>query len=299
MFRAGASGSTFRRRSSKPSGAPELIPQRNLSMLANRLANSGGRRIPESALALDYCLAWFLVGLSHTGLCRRVAFKGGTALKRCYFSDYRFSEDLDFTLVEPMPPAEILRNLEPVYAFVRDATGIQFGFEHRDRRAHANSYTFYLRYIGPLPAARSLKVDVTVRELLVFPLEDRPVLRGYEEFEDLPDDRVVQTYSLAEIASEKAVALIDRARNEPRDLYDLWYLTARERVDLAAVVPAICAKLAFRKRPAEGLQEAILKKEDRLKAVWRVRLANQMATLPPFEEVFRELRRELRQAYLP
>ena len=268
-------------------------------MLANRLAASGGRRIPESALALDYCLAWFLVGLSHTGLCRRVAFKGGTALKRCYFSDYRFSEDLDFTLIEPMPLAEILRTLEPVYAFVRDATGIQFAFERADRRAHANSYTFHLSCIGPLPAARSLKVDVTLRELLVFPLEDRPVLRGYHEFEDLPDDRIVQTYSLAEIASEKAVALIDRARNEPRDLYDLWYLTARERLDLGSVVPAIHAKLAFRNKPAKGLQEAILRKEARLKALWGVRLADQMVALPPFEEVFRELRRTLRQADLP
>ncbi len=276
-----------------------MIPQRNLSMLANRLTKSGGRRIPESALALDYCLAWFLVGLSHTGLCRRVAFKGGTALKRCYFSDYRFSEDLDFTLVEPMPLAQILRGLQPVYAFVRDATGIQFAFERPDRQAHANSYTFYLKYLGPLPGAGSLKVDVTVREQLVFPLEGRPVLRGYKEFDDLPEDRIVQAYSLAEIASEKTVALIDRARNEPRDLYDLWYLAARERLDLASVVPAVRAKLAFRNKPIAGLLGAILNKEARLKALWRVRLANQMATLPPFEEVFRELRRALRQADLP
>ena len=27
-------------------------------------------------------------------------FKGGTCLKKCYFRDYRFSEDLDFTLLD-------------------------------------------------------------------------------------------------------------------------------------------------------------------------------------------------------
>jgi predicted nucleotidyltransferase component of viral defense system len=27
-------------------------------------------------------------------------FKGGTCLKKCYFEDYRFSEDLDFTLLD-------------------------------------------------------------------------------------------------------------------------------------------------------------------------------------------------------
>jgi uncharacterized protein len=61
----------------------------------------GGRRIPESVLERDYCLAWFLSVLAQTDVHRRLAFKGGTALKRCYFGDYRFSEDLDFTLLEP------------------------------------------------------------------------------------------------------------------------------------------------------------------------------------------------------
>jgi hypothetical protein len=41
-----------------------MIPQRNISVLSNRLAREGGRRIPEAVLERDYCLAWFLVGLS-------------------------------------------------------------------------------------------------------------------------------------------------------------------------------------------------------------------------------------------
>lgn len=75
-----------------------MINQRNISVLSNRLARLGGRRIPETVLERDYCLAWFLVGLSGTRLCSQFIFKGGTALKRCYFPDYRFSEDLDFSL---------------------------------------------------------------------------------------------------------------------------------------------------------------------------------------------------------
>ena len=57
-----------------------MIPQRNLSLLSNRLAEGGGRRIPEAVLERDYCLAWFLVGLAGTRLRERLAFKGGTAL---------------------------------------------------------------------------------------------------------------------------------------------------------------------------------------------------------------------------
>jgi hypothetical protein len=276
-----------------------LIPQRNISLLANRLAKTGGRRIPESVLERDYCLAWFLAELSQSELQRRIAFKGGTALKRCYFGDYRFSEDLDFTLLEQTPLEEIRQGLAPIYAAVRDATGIEFAFDREDRQSHANSHTFYLKYSGPLPAGGSVKVDVTIREHIVFPLEDRLVLRGYDEFEDLPKNRLVQSYSLGEIASEKVVALGDRARNEPRDLYDLWYLTTEERVDLASLLRAIGEKLAFRGRQTEGLQDAIMDKQARLKALWLARLGNQMARLPPFENVFRELRRTMRQARLP
>jgi predicted nucleotidyltransferase component of viral defense system len=88
-----------------------MIPQRNLALLSNRLARAGGRRIVEAVLERDYCLAWFLVGLSRSGLRERLLFTGGTALKRCYFGDYRFSEDLDFTLAEPMDLDDILAGL--------------------------------------------------------------------------------------------------------------------------------------------------------------------------------------------
>ena len=91
-----------------------MIPQRNLSLLANRLAKNGGRRIPESVLERDYCLAWFLMALAESDLKATLGFKGGTALKRCYFGDYRFSEDLDFTLTAPMTPDELKTRLERV-----------------------------------------------------------------------------------------------------------------------------------------------------------------------------------------
>lgn len=276
-----------------------MIPQRNISLLANRLAKTGGRRIPESVLERDYCLAWFLSALAVSDLNDKLAFKGGTALKRCYFPDYRFSEDLDFTLLEPMLLEDIRRGLDPVYAAVREASGIEIKFDREDRHAHANSHTFYLRYVGPLPASGNVKVDITIREHLAFPLETRPVLQAYEEFADLPEGRTVQVYALAETATEKVMALADRARNEPRDLYDLWYLISCEGMDLSHLVPAITAKLAFRNAAAAGIQDAIVKKEGRLKALWSARLTNQMSELPPFDQVFREFRRALRQSGLP
>jgi uncharacterized protein len=276
-----------------------MIPQRNISLLANRLAREGDQRLRDDVLERDYCLAWFLCGLAESDLKQILVFKGGTALKRCYFGDYRFSEDLDFTLLQPTPNEELLRRLEPVYAAVQEASGIAFTFDREDRHAHANSYTFYLRYVGPLPRGNNVKVDITLQERLVHPLRERAILRGYEEFADLPENRQIQVYSLEEIATEKTLALADRARNEPRDLYDLWYLTSNEGIELDVLVEGMRRKLEFRGKPCEGLAEAIRAKEARLKALWSNRLSYQMTSLPEFDEVFRAVLRTLRQANLP
>ena len=277
-----------------------MIPQRNLSLLSNRLARSGGRRITEAVLERDYCLAWFLVGLSRAALREGLIFKGGTALKRCYFGDYRFSEDLDFTLAEPRDLDAIRAGLEAVYTEVHRASGIVFRFARADGKSHQNSYTFYLTYEGPLPSAspKEVKVDITIREHIVKPAADRPVLRGYEEYADLPDDALVRAYTLDEIAVEKLVALTDKARNEPRDLYDLWHLTAGGHVDLAQLIPEIEKKLAFRGRARDTMTAELATKEARYAKLWAVRLGRQMAMLPPFEDVFRAVRRCLREAAL-
>ena len=49
----------------------------------------------------DYVLGWVLAGVhSRRGLTKGRIFKGGTCLKKCHFETYRFSEDLDFTVIE-------------------------------------------------------------------------------------------------------------------------------------------------------------------------------------------------------
>ena len=277
-----------------------MIPQRNISLLSNRLADRGGRRIPEAVLERDYCLTWFLVGLSRSRLRDIFAFKGGTALKRCYLGDYRFSEDLDFTLVKTTSLKTILAELEIIFAEVYKASGVIIRYSREDRKSHQNSHTFYLAYEGPLPGmtVKEVKVDITIEERIVLPLWEKPVLRGYREYEDLPEDATIMVYSLDEILIEKVVALTDRARNEPRDLYDLWYLTEMENVDLSTLIPEITAKLEFRGRGLDGIVEELGKKEARLKKLWQIRLANQMAELPHFEEVFRSVQRTFRGANL-
>ena len=274
-----------------------MIPQRDLSLLSNRLAERGGRRIPETVLDRDYCLSWFLVGLSRSPLRDRLAFKGGTALKKCFFADYRFSEDLDFTLTQETSWEEIERHLAVAFEETRRASGVEIRLDHLDRHSHENSHTFYLGYEGPLPSVhgKTVKTDITIRERIVLGLDDRPILRGYEEYRDLPEDARVRAYSLSEVAVEKTVALLDRARNEPRDLYDLWYLTSGGHVDLSDLMNPVARKLEFRGLTLAQVAKEFTAKEARYKKLWQVRLAAQMAELPEYGAVYREVQRALRR----
>ena len=276
-----------------------MIAPRNLSLLSNRLAKGARRRIPESVLERDYCLSWFLVGLSLSPLRGRLIFKGGTALKKCHFPDYRFSEDLDFTLTEEVPFETIRKELDVAFQESYRGSGVLLRFARSDRQPHANSHTFYLNYEGPLgalPSGKEVKTDITIREKLIYPIEERVVLRAYEEYEDIPERALITVYSLKEIAAEKVLAVCDRSRNEPRDLYDLWYLCEQAHIELADVVDAIAAKLEFRGRSMESIHGQLENKQARFKSLWSRRLAGQMAILPEFDAVFRAVRRVFRQA---
>lgn len=277
-----------------------MIQQSQISKLSNRLLKEqGGRRIPESVLERDYCIAWFLIGLSRCPLRHKLAFKGGTALRRCYFSDYRFSEDLDFTLLQSLSFDELKQELEAVYAEVKRAANITFRFSRPDATTHQNSYTFYLAYEGVLPITtpKEIKVDITLKERIFYMPEEQAVLKSCPEFSDLPEGEKILVYSLGEITTEKTVALLDRARTEPRDLYDLWYLTEQSNlVTLIDCIEAINAKLAHRDKNLDEVREEFSKKEARLKKTWETRLSAQMMNLPEFDKIYRAIKRAFRQA---
>jgi predicted nucleotidyltransferase component of viral defense system len=57
----------------------------------------------------DYVLGWLLAALPMADGARGWIFKGGTCIKKCYFETYRFSEDLDFTVLDggPITPDDL------------------------------------------------------------------------------------------------------------------------------------------------------------------------------------------------
>jgi len=67
----------------------------------HRMAHKQG--LGDKTIEKDYVLTWVLLAIANSTLKERLAFKGGTAIKKIYVPDYRFSEDLDFTLLDGSP----------------------------------------------------------------------------------------------------------------------------------------------------------------------------------------------------
>ncbi|MFA5391023.1 MAG: nucleotidyl transferase AbiEii/AbiGii toxin family protein, partial [Candidatus Omnitrophota bacterium] len=59
---------------------------------------------------------------------------------------------------------------------------------------------------------------------------------------------------------------------------------------------AVGEKLTFRGRSSDTVGEEFSRKEARFKKLWSERLSAQIAILPEFDQVYRVVNRELRQA---
>lgn len=70
--------------------------------------NAEEQNIPKSTIDKDWVLGHFIDAIFSIPECRgNLIFKGGTCLRKCYFSKYRFSEDLDFTCIMQKEVAKI------------------------------------------------------------------------------------------------------------------------------------------------------------------------------------------------
>ena len=94
--------------------------------------------VRDQQIEKDYVLSWILKGVAqHEQLSKCIVFKGGTVLKKIYFEDYRFSEDLDFTLLNnEIPNEQMFVWFKETFEYVREEANIPLEIidnnEHED-----------------------------------------------------------------------------------------------------------------------------------------------------------------------
>src|SRR5690606_19777037 len=124
-------------------------------------------RVSDRQIEKDYVLSWVLFALSKNKILNdALLFKGGTVLKKAYFEDYRFSEDLDFTLIdERVTNEQILTEFNNLFDFIKEEANIDMRIDLKKWTIHeTDSPQFYIDYVASLQGnmgSRDLKIDIT------------------------------------------------------------------------------------------------------------------------------------------
>jgi len=246
--------------------------------------------LTEEVVEKDYVLGWLLWGIgSHPGLQDDWVFKGGTCLKKCFVETYRFSEDLDFTVLVdgPLEPEALLPILGEILDTIEQETGITLSSRAPvvRMRPDGRSAEGRVYYQGPrgAPGEARVKLDLTYDETVIEPTARRPIAHAYDD--ELPGDGAVLCYAFVEVFAEKLRALGQRTR--PRDLYDVvnLYRRADLRDDSGLVFGVLERKCAYKNVPVPTLEMVTAtEKLTELRADWTAMLAHQLPVLPPIEE---------------
>jgi predicted nucleotidyltransferase component of viral defense system len=213
-----------------------------------RIAGSQG--VAPMVIDYDYSLGCFLHYLALQPEVRASwLFKGGTSLQKCHFGNYRFSEDLDFTLVEALAPDGLRSIVDRAKAAMQSEIGIRtdesptriesieddYGKESLEARVY---YRATWDYGGQ---SKSLRVQVSRGELVTFAALTKSISHGYSDADQLPATHL-RTYSLEEILLEKLRAFSGQRKHAiARDIFDIYYLVAKG-ADVDASLSAFAGK---------------------------------------------------------
>lgn len=249
----------------------------------------------DDVVEKDYVLGWLLWGIGASeSLGDSWVFKGGTCLKKCYIETYRFSEDLDFTVLPagPIAPEDVLPLISEVLASVNEACGIDFSVQEPRVRLRPGGRTAEGRvyYRGPrgAPTPARIKLDLSAEEILARPPVLRPIAHAYPD--EFPAPAQVRCYSFEELFAEKIRAMGERSR--PRDLYDIVNLFRREDLRLEqglirSTLEHKCESKGIDFPSHEAISSSPLRVE--LESEWESMLGHQLPVLPPFEQFWEEV----------
>lgn len=249
--------------------------------------------VRDQQIEKDYILSWILKGIAqHEQLSKIIVFKGGTVLKKIYFEDYRFSEDLDFTLIDnEISNEQIFEWFRETFEYIKEEANIPL--EIIDNNEHEDGgINFYISYIGPLGGQgnnKRVKVDISRSEQLVFD----PVMKDvFIDYTDLEEHKLL-CYKLEEVLVEKMRSVMQRM--QARDFYDIWYLLEEHGMDADFYLNEFEAKCKSKDLLHTDFPKKLTERLPQYKGRWQSSMSEQIQDLPDFDKVEREVQRHFKK----
>ncbi|MBU1661250.1 MAG: nucleotidyl transferase AbiEii/AbiGii toxin family protein [Chloroflexi bacterium] len=240
---------------------------------------------------LDYVLGCFLSQWYQDKKSTRLRFKGGTCLRKCYFPDYRFSEDLDFTAEAHLTRNMLQSLLTRTTQRLQDVFGLDFAVrpprvEVVNDEYGSESFQIRLYYRGPLRwrgDPRAIRLDISRGEYIGLPVVRREIIHPYGD-RDLLSGITIPCYALEEMLAEKLRAISGQRRFAiARDLFDIYQLISKGGVSLNAVKPLLAGKFKAKKIAlGEHSLENLLARRNEFERDW---MRNLYHLLPTSESI--------------
>ena len=235
--------------------------------------------VPAPTVERDYVLAHIIAALGALDDGHGLVFKGGTALRLCYFEDYRYSADLDFSMVE----GDLSAACTTIEAALAAVTGAIDALNLTDDEPKR------IGYRGPLGRQRYLKLDIADDELVL----NVNNVNSLRRWDDLPETGAVRAYTLAEIAGEKLRCVMQRL--QCRDLLDLWLLFEDAGVDPQDAAEVFLPKAAHRNLDPGQFEASYRTRLPQYRRRWTNELEIHVpGEVPHLEHVERSVSRRLR-----
>ena len=237
-----------------------------------------------ATLEKDYALTWLLSGIywEDSKLRDFLIFKGGTAIRKIYFPEWRLSEDMDFTIMQEVDPQSLKLAFEQVFLSVRKRSSIVYSFSAFNAREYAIFAD--IQFLGPIGFKNKIAHDISLKEKMV----EKPMrIKVKPEYEDIPEFEAL-VYSPNEILVEKLRSILQRGK--ARDYYDIWRLMKEKEYN-----PDKIRELFILKCQITGIEfnPDLIFDENRLseaKKFWTIALARLTKDLPDFELIVKDLR---------
>ena len=184
-----------------------------------------------------------LLGLWRSKFFEKAAFYGGTALRILYGID-RYSEDLDFSLLKPMPDFDISRYISALEREVR-SFGFQASVTVREKNAESPVQSAFLKadtlkHLLVIETAEDIARQIPRGQVMKIRIEvDTDPPMGFDtenKFLLQPIPFSVRTFVLSDLFAGKMHAVLCRrwkSRVKGRDWYDLvWYAAHHPQLHL-------------------------------------------------------------------
>lgn len=205
----------------------------------------------------------------------KYAFKGGTCLIKCYLGYYRFSEDLDFTLIDGKHfmgksgnsvrkiISQEINKLLVLFEEIAKKTNLDFKAEKSNKHylelGGSNRFTtFKFWYDSPILNTKSfIKIQINFLERLMYPVKEikakslipnklfEEIKFLYPQYPYLSEEIRIKSYSLEEILIEKVRAILTRRGIKGRDFLDVFLIIHKNKIKLESFKKQIIEKIVF------------------------------------------------------